>query len=156
MGRYLKQRFLYAAICLSTFLISCSDSGLGEDSCELYIFFGKGSCIPCNLAIMRLLENDCFKKDSIPVTIVTYYERMSAQPGLDLLDFKVTQTGYDGIDFDGLPIHTVRRDHVQKPRIYLVNNDVIIFQHTNFEVPLAFNYNTCAVCRSNNSPPFSR
>lgn len=119
-----------------------------ENGCELYIFFGKGSCIPCNLAIMRLLENDCFKKDAIPVTFVTYYEKINAQPGMDLLDYKVIQRGYEGIDFDALPIPEVKRDHVQKPRIYLVNNDDIIFQHTNFEVPLEFNYNTCAVCRS--------
>lgn len=134
MVRYIKRWFQFIALC--AVIPSCADRV--ESPCELVVFFGKHACIPCNVALMQLLENECFRKQAVSVTFVLYSRGSDSHAVFSELEIEYSQTSYQEFDFEAIPVDRIHRSTVRKPHLYFISNDSLRFSFTDYSQPINF------------------
>jgi hypothetical protein len=117
--------------------------------CEVVVFFGKGSCMSCEIGLMRQLQNDCLKDSGNSIKFVLYYKGKSIGKMFESIKSEIEVLGYDDNYLKSLPIEILKRDSVKKPVIFIIANGQVILDYRDFSVPLNFSkyIGDCSICQ---------
>jgi len=115
------------------------------------VFFGKGSCVSCEIGIMRQLQHACLKDSSNTIKFVLYYKGRSIGKMFESIKSNIEVVGYDDNTLKSLPIEIINRDSVKKPVLFVIANNKVILDYRDYAIPLNFSelLGDCSVCQAN-------